>query len=92
VKAKKRTENSSGYCNKEIDRVLETAVTTRDAKQRYELYRKVIQVFHDDVVDIPLAYVPRYFVFQQKVLGFETDADGRFNMPDGGLSRVWLAR
>ena len=92
VKAKKRTENSSGYCNKEVDRVLETAIQTRDAKQRYELYRKVIQIFHDEVVDIPLAYVPRYFVFQQKVLGFETDADGRFNLPDGGLSRVWLAR
>jgi peptide/nickel transport system substrate-binding protein len=92
VKAKKRTENSSGYCNKEVDRLLETAIKTKDAKQRYELYRKVIQVFHDDVVDIPLAYVPRYFVFQHKVLGFETDADGRFNMPDGGLSRVWLAR
>jgi ABC-type transport system substrate-binding protein len=92
VKTKKRTENSSGHCNKEIDRVLETAIKTKDAKQRYELYRKAIQAFHDDVVDIPLAYVPRYFVFQQKVLGFETDADGRFNMPDGGLSRVWLAR
>jgi peptide/nickel transport system substrate-binding protein len=92
VKAKKRTENSSGYCNKEVDRLLETAIKTKDAKQRYELYRKVIQLFHDDVVDIPLAYVPRYFVFQQKVQGFETDADGRFNMPDGGISRVWLAR
>jgi ABC-type transport system substrate-binding protein len=92
VKTKKRTENSSGYCNKEVDRQLETAIKTRDPKQRYELYRKVIQVFHDDVVDIPLAYVPRYFVFQSKVLGFETDSDGRFNLPDGGLSRVWLAR
>ena len=82
VKTKKRTENSSGHCNKEIDRVLETAIKTKDAKQRYELYRKAIQAFHDDVVDIPLAYVPRYFVFQQKVQGFETDADGRFNMKD----------
>jgi ABC-type transport system substrate-binding protein len=92
VKAKKRTENSSGYCNKEVDQVLETAIKTREAKQRYEFYRKAIQAYHDDVVDIPLAYVPRYFVFQQKVLGFETDGDGRFNMPDGGLSRVWLGR
>jgi len=33
VKAKKRTENSSGYCNKEVDRVLETAIKTKDAKQ-----------------------------------------------------------
>ena len=54
------------YCNKELDRMLETAIKTRDAKRCYELYRKVIQVFHDDVVDIPLAYMPRYFVFQQK--------------------------
>jgi ABC-type transport system substrate-binding protein len=92
VKAKKRTENSSGYCNKEVDRLLETANKTRDAKERYELYGKVIRQFHDDVVDIPLAYVPRYFVSQRKVLGFETDDDGRFNMPDGGVSRVWLAR
>jgi ABC-type transport system substrate-binding protein len=92
VKAKKRTENSSGYCNKEVDRILQTAIQTRDPKQRYELYRKIIQAFHDDVVDIPLAYVPRYFVFQQRVVGFETDNDGRFNMPDGGVSRVWLAR
>jgi ABC-type transport system substrate-binding protein len=92
VRAKKRTENSSGYCNKEVDRILETAIKTRDPKQRYEFYRKVIKTYHDDVVDIPLAYVPRYFVFQQKVRGFETDDDGRFNMPDGGLSRVWLAR
>lgn len=92
VRAKKRTENSSGHCNKEVDGLLETAIKTRDAKQRHEIYRKVIQVFHDEVVDLPLAYVPRYFVFQQKVLGFETDADGRFNLPEGGLSRVWLAR
>ena len=58
------------YCNKDVDRMLETAIKTRDAKPRYELYRKVIQVSHDDD-DIPLAYVPRYFVFQQKVLGFD---------------------
>jgi peptide/nickel transport system substrate-binding protein len=92
VRAKKRTENSSGYCNKEVDRILETAIKTKDTKQRYELYRKAIQAYHDDVVDIPLAYVPRYFVFQQRVRGFQTDDDGRFNTPDGGLSRVWLTR
>ncbi len=43
VKAKKRTENSSGYYNK-MDRV-GTAIKTRDAKQRYELYRKSSRYF-----------------------------------------------
>jgi ABC-type transport system substrate-binding protein len=92
VKAKKRSENSAGFCNKEIDRLLDAGIKTRDHKKRVELYNKVIQTFHDEVPDIPLAYVPRYFAYQQKVLGFDTDADGRFNMPNGGLSRVWLGR
>ncbi|MGH7833163.1 MAG: ABC transporter substrate-binding protein [Candidatus Binatia bacterium] len=92
VRAKKRTENSSGYCNKEVDRHLVAAIKASDVKQRHESYSKIIRSFHDDVVDISLAYVPRYFVFQQKVVGFETDDDGRFSLPDGGVSRVWLAR
>jgi ABC-type transport system substrate-binding protein len=92
TKAKKRTENSAGYCNKDVDRLLDAAIKIRDPKKRYELYGKIIQIFHEEVPDIPLAYVPRYFAFQRKVAGFETDADGRFNMPDAGLSRVWLAR
>ena len=92
VKAKRRTENSAGYCNKEVDRLLDTAVKTRDQKKRYELYAKVIQIFHEDVPDIALAYVPRYFAYQQKVRGFETDDDGRFNIPDAGLSRVWIGQ
>ena len=45
VKAKRRTENSSGYCNKEVDRILDIAVKTRDQKKRYELYAKVIHLF-----------------------------------------------
>jgi ABC-type transport system substrate-binding protein len=34
VKAKKRIENSSGYCNKEVDRLLTEALKTVDAKKR----------------------------------------------------------
>lgn len=92
VKTKRRTENSAGYCNREVDRMLDIAVKTRDQKKRYELYAKVIQLFHEEVPDIPLAYVPRYFTYQQKVRGFETDHDGRFNIPDSGLSRVWISQ
>ena len=92
VKAKRRTENSAGYCNKEVDRMLGTAAKTREQKKRYELYAKVIQLFHDEVPDIPLAYVPRYYTYQQKVKGFATDDDGRFNIPDAGLSRVWISQ
>ena len=92
VKAKRRTENSAGYCNKEVDRILDIAVKTRDQKKRYELYAKVIHLFFEEVPDIALAYVPRYFTYQQKVKGFETDDDGRLNIPHAGLSRVWISQ
>jgi ABC-type transport system substrate-binding protein len=92
TKAKKRTENSSGYCNKEVDRLLAEADRTTDQKKRQEIYSRVVKIFHEEIPDIPLAYVPRYFVYQQKVRGFETDIDGRFNLSDVGLSRVWLSQ
>lgn len=90
VKAKRRTENSAGYCNKEMDRLLEEAVRIQDEKKRYEVYAKVARMLHDDIPDIPLVYVPRYFTYQQKVRGFETDLDGRFQMTTAGFSHVWI--
>jgi peptide/nickel transport system substrate-binding protein len=91
TRAKKRTENASGYCNKEVDRLLAEAERTTDQKKRYELYSKVMKIFHDEIPDIPLAFVPRFFTYQQKVKGFETDHDGRFNLSTDGFSRVWIA-
>jgi peptide/nickel transport system substrate-binding protein len=92
TKVKKRTENSAGYCNKEVDRLLAEADQTTDQKKRHEIYSKVVKIFHEEIPDIPLAYVPRYFTYHQKVRGFETDFDGRFNMTTSGLSRVWIGQ
>jgi ABC-type transport system substrate-binding protein len=91
VKAKKRGENSSGYCNREFDRLVEEAGKILDPKRRYELYAKATRIVHDEVPQIPLALVPRYFTYHQKFRGFETDSDGRFNMTTSGLSRIWIA-
>jgi peptide/nickel transport system substrate-binding protein len=91
TKAKKRTENESGYCNKEVDRLLAEAEQITDQKKRHEIYTKVVQIFQEEVSEITMAYVPRFFTYQQKVRGFETDFDGRFNLSTAGLSRVWLA-
>jgi peptide/nickel transport system substrate-binding protein len=92
TKAKKRTENSSGYCNKEVDRLLAQAEQLTDQKKRHEIYSKVVQIFYEEIPDISLAYVPRYFTYHPKVRGFETDFDGRFNLSTDGLSRVWIAQ
>ena len=92
VKAKKRGENSSGYCNKEVDRLMAEAARTIDPKKRYEVWAKMVRIIHEEVPEIPLAFIPRYYTFHKKVRGFETDWDGRFNMTTAGFSRVWIAR
>ncbi|HEY3028601.1 MAG TPA: hypothetical protein VGJ68_00290, partial [Bradyrhizobium sp.] len=92
IQAKKRTNNVSGYCNKEMDRLLVEARKTTDQKKRYELYAKVGRILHDDTPELPLVYVPRFFTYNDKVKGFSTDGDGRFNAVSFGLSRVWIDR
>jgi peptide/nickel transport system substrate-binding protein len=90
VKAKNRTENTSGYCNSEVDRLMEEASKITDQKKRYELFAKVTRTLHEEIPAIPLAFVPRFFTYHKKVRGFETDFDGRFNMTTAGFSRVWI--
>jgi ABC-type transport system substrate-binding protein len=92
VKAKNRTENTSGYCNAEMDRLLEEAAKITDQKKRYELYAKVTRILHEEIPSIPLVFVPRFFTYHKKVRGFESDWDGRFNMTTAGFSRVWIER
>jgi ABC-type transport system substrate-binding protein len=90
VKAKNRTENTSGYCNPEVDRLMEEASKITDQKKRYELYARVTRILHEEIPVIPLAFVPRFFTSHKKVRGFETDFDGRFNGVVFGFSRVWI--
>jgi hypothetical protein len=45
-----------------------------------------------DTPELPLVYVPRFFTYNDKVKGFSTDGDGRFNAVSFGLSRVWIDR
>jgi peptide/nickel transport system substrate-binding protein len=92
IKAKKRTNNVSGYCNKEMDRVLLDASKMTDLKKRHELYAKVAQTLLDDAPELPLVYVPRFFTYQDKIKGFTTDGDGRFNGVSFGFSRLWVER
>lgn len=90
VKAKKRTRNWPGYCNQEFDRLLADAGKITDQKKRYEIYAKATRILFDDLPDIPLAYVPRFFTYHERVKGFGADADGRFSGTTFGVSRVWI--
>jgi peptide/nickel transport system substrate-binding protein len=90
VKANNRTRNFGGYCNKEVDRLLEEAGKVTDRNKRYELYSKAIRTIYDDVAEIPLASVPRYFTYRKEIRGFETDFEARINMTTAGISRIWI--
>jgi ABC-type transport system substrate-binding protein len=90
VKAKKRTRNWPGYCNQEFDRLLADAGKIADQKKRYEIYARATRILFEDLPDIPLAYVPRFFTYHEKVKGFGADADGRFSGTTFGVPRVWM--
>jgi len=90
TKAKKRSENSSGYCNKEVDRLIAETARTIDPKKRYEIWARIMRIIHEELPEIPLAFIPRYYTYHKKVRGYETDWDGRFNMTTAGFSRVWI--
>ncbi|MGH7832761.1 MAG: ABC transporter substrate-binding protein [Candidatus Binatia bacterium] len=92
LKAKKRTRNWPGYCNREVDRLLAQAAAAPDLKKRQELYGKVTRILFDEVPDISLAYVPRFFTYHEKVKGFTTDADGRFSAGTFGVTKTWIDR
>jgi ABC-type transport system substrate-binding protein len=87
-----RIGNYSFYCNEQFDRLLNEAAATLDQKKRYEVYAKAIRIIHDDVPEMPLVFVPRFFALNEKFRGFTTDGGGRFNWVTGGLSRMWAAR
>ena len=90
VKAKMRRLNYPGYCNKEVDKLLEEAGRITEQKRRYELYSKAVRILHDEAPVIPLAFIPRFFTHSEKVKGFSTDPLGRFSTTTFGISRVWI--
>ena len=75
-----------------MDRLLVDARKITEKKKRYEAYSKVARILHDDAPELPLVDVPRFFTYSEKLKGFSTDGDGRFNSVGFGLSRVWLEK
>lgn len=89
---KKRGLNSTGYCDKEMDLLLNKAETEMDAAKRREILRQVLAKKADEVPEMPLGFVPRFFAFREAVKGFATDTDGHFRWSGGGLNYTWLEK
>jgi len=87
---KKRGVNSTGYCDKEMDLLLNKAETEMDSAKRREILKQVLTKKGDEAPEIPIGFVPRFFAFRDTVKGFVTDTDGHFRWSGGGLNYTWL--
>jgi peptide/nickel transport system substrate-binding protein len=90
AKLKRSTRNLAGYCNKEVDDLLEKANKITDVKERYKLYSKAIHQITEDVSEVPLGFYPRFYAHSDKVKGFVTDDTGSINATRFGIVRTWI--
>ncbi len=87
---RKRIANVSGYCNKQVVKWLKMAETELDGKKRKGLFRKIITKMAEDLPQIYIGFIPRFYTFRDYVKDFSTGADARFRWSDGGVTHTWL--
>lgn len=92
VNLKQRTANDTGYCDKEMDSLIHRAESEVDPEKRRELVRRIVGKLVEDVPEIPVGFVPRFFASRDHIKGFRTDRQGQFQWLGGGLSHAWLDR
>ncbi|MGH7768283.1 MAG: ABC transporter substrate-binding protein [Candidatus Binatia bacterium] len=92
VKLKSRDNNRTGYCNKQLDSLVQQADSTLDPKKRKEIYRKAFQILYDETPEVFLAFEHRFFGVYPTVRGFVTDSNESLDSAEGGIFRVWLTK
>ncbi len=86
----KRVRYESGYCNEEMDGLLNAAAVEIDPEKRRKLIKQIVTRANADVSRIAIGYAPRIFAFRDYVKGFTTSSSGDFRPWGGGLNHVWL--
>ncbi len=89
---KRRITNVSGYCDPQMEQWLKAAESEPDVDKRRELFRKIMTKAADDVPQIYIGFIPRFFVYREHVKGFTTGPDGRFVWSGGGLTHTWVEK
>jgi peptide/nickel transport system substrate-binding protein len=89
---KKRVSNNSGFCDRETEALLKRAEIEVDPAKRREMFRRILWRVAEEVPEIFIGYVPRFFAYRDHVKGFSTDDAGRFRWSGGGLNTTWVDR
>jgi peptide/nickel transport system substrate-binding protein len=87
---KKRISNRSGYCDKEVDGLLESLDTEINTAKRREILARFLARVNDDLPEIAIAALARHFAYRDNVKGFTTNDNADFYFPGGGLAYTWL--
>lgn len=87
---KRRQNNQSGYCDKEMDALLEKAEVELNPERRKALFKQIIAKMLEDIPELYMGFVPRFFTVRDHVKNFTTDRDGSFRWWGGGLNHTWL--
>jgi peptide/nickel transport system substrate-binding protein len=78
------------YSNARVDHLLEEARKVTDVQQRRRMYKEMIEILQEDVADIPIAFVPVGYAFQNTVKGFEPSITEPYSYGNGGLIKTWM--
>jgi peptide/nickel transport system substrate-binding protein len=92
VKLKSRDNNRTGFCNKQLDALIQQADSTLDLKKRKEIYRKAFQILYDETPEVFLAFEHRFFGVHPTVRGFVTDSNESLDSAEGGIFKTWLTK
>jgi peptide/nickel transport system substrate-binding protein len=87
---KKRINNETGYCDPEMEALLEKAATEMNPETRREIFKRILTKLNEDVPTIYLAFVPRFFAFRDYIKGFTSIDDGTYRWFGGGWTHTWL--
>ncbi len=87
---RKRGSNVSGYCDKEMDATFNKAATELDQGKRQALFKQILTKVSEDLPEIYIGFVPRFYAFREYVKNFTSDGEGHFMYRGGGLNYTWL--
>jgi ABC-type transport system substrate-binding protein len=75
-----------------MEDLLKQAETELDSNRRKAFFKQIMTKAADDLPEIYIGSVPRFFTFRDHVKGFTTDDAGRFRSFEGGLTHTWLEK
>jgi ABC-type transport system substrate-binding protein len=87
---KRRRNNLSGHCDKEVESLLDQAEVELDLSKRRALFKRILNKHFDDVAEIYIGYAPRFFSMRDYVKGFNTSGDDVYRWWGGGVNHTWL--